>query len=243
MTDTQPAIVLVHGALTDASVWHPVIAELQRRGHQVLAPALPMRSLAGDAAELRDALEQVDGPVVVAGHSWGGSVISDPAALTPAVRALVFVAAFIQDTGEQAGELNYRFPGSRLVPETTVVRPVPGGEELALRPGHFAAVYAADVDPVTAAVMAAAQHGIDPAALGQSFDGPASWRRLPSWALIATEDRSIPTEAQRFMAARAGSAVTEIAAAHAVPVAHPRETADVIAAAAAQRPAARWPAA
>src|ERR1700760_907348 len=103
MTDTHPAIVLVHGALTDASVWHPVIAELQRRGHQVLAPALPMRSLAGDAAELRDALEQVDGPVVVAGHSWGGSVISDPAALTPAVRALVFVAAFIQDTGEQAG--------------------------------------------------------------------------------------------------------------------------------------------
>jgi pimeloyl-ACP methyl ester carboxylesterase len=232
MTDTRPAIVLVHGALTDASIWHPVIAELQRRGHRVLAPALPMRSLAGDRAELRSALDTVAGPIVVAGHSWGGSVISDPAALTPAVQALVFVAAFVQDAGETAGELNYKFPGSQLAPETTVVRPVPGGQGLTLRPEHFATVYAADVEPATAAVMAAAQRAIDPAALSQSFDGPASWRRLPSWALVATEDRSIPTEAQRFMAARAGSAVTEIAAAHAVPVAHPRETADVITAAA-----------
>src|ERR1700760_4969545 len=94
MTDTHPAIVLVHGALTDASIWHPVIPELQRRGHRVLALALPTRSLAGDRAELRSALDAVAGPIVVAGHSWGGSVISDPAALPPAVRALVFVAAF-----------------------------------------------------------------------------------------------------------------------------------------------------
>jgi pimeloyl-ACP methyl ester carboxylesterase len=233
MNNSQPAVVLVHGALTDASVWHGVIARLQRRGLRVLAPALPMRSLAGDAAQLRSVLDTVEGPVVVAGHSWGGSVISDPAALTPAVRALVFVAAFLQDTGESAGELNYRFPGSRLVPETTVVRPVPGGEDLTLRPEHFAPVYAADVDPTTAAVMAAAQRGIDPAALGQSFGGRASWHDRPSWSLIATADRSLPPEAQRFMAKRADSAVTELAAAHAVPVAHPDETAALIAAAAA----------
>ena len=94
-----------------------------------------MRSLAGDRAELRSALNPVDGPIVVAGHSWGGTVISDPDALTPAVRGLVFVAAFIQDAGETAGELNDKFPGSQLVPETTVVRPGPGGEGRPQRPG------------------------------------------------------------------------------------------------------------
>ena len=230
MTNT---IVLVHGALTDASIWHQVMGRLQQSGQRVLAPALPMRSLAGDAAYLRRVLDGIEGPVLVAGHSWGGSVISDPAALTPSVRGLVFVAAFIQDRGESAGELNYQFPGSGLTPETTVVRPVPGGEELTLRPDQFAPVYAGDVDPATAAVMAAAQRGIDPAALGQSFDGPASWRDRPSWTLVATGDHSLPTEAQRFMAKRAGSVVTEVASSHAVPVAHPEPTAGLIAAAAA----------
>src|ERR1700744_504553 len=171
MTDTRPTIVLVHGALTDASIWHPVIAELQRRAHRGLAPALPMRSLAGDRAELRSALDAVAGPIVVTGHSWGGSVISDPAALTPAVRALVFVAAFIQDAGETAGELNDKFPGSQLVPETTVVRPGPDGDGLTLRPEHFAPVYAADLDPATAAVMAAPPRALAPRPRGQGVGG------------------------------------------------------------------------
>lgn len=229
----QPTVVLVHGALTDASIWHPVIAELQRQGHRVIAPALPMRSLAGDSAALRSVLGTVEGPVVVVGHSWGGSVISDPAALTPAVRALVFVAAFIQDSGETAADLNYRFPGSRLIPDTTTVRPAPDGTEMLLRPEHFAAVYAADVEPAAAAVMASAQRGINPDALGQAFTGPPSWRTLPSRMLIATHDQSVPAQAQRFMAERARSAITEIASSHAVPVAHPRQAADVIAAAVA----------
>ena len=226
----QPTVVLVHGALTDASVWHPVIAELQRQGHRVIAPALPMRSLAGDSAALRSLLGTLDGPVVVAAHSWGGAVISDPAALTSAVRALVFIAAFIQDSGETAAELNYRFPGSRLVPDTTTVQPAPDGTEMLLRPEHFAAVYAADVEPAATAVMASAQRGINPDALGQAFTGPASWHALPSRTLIATNDQSIPGQAQRFMAERARSAITEIASSHAIPVAHPRQVADVIAA-------------
>jgi pimeloyl-ACP methyl ester carboxylesterase len=228
VTTTDPTAVLVHGAFTDASIWHPVIADLHRRGHRVLAPAMPMRSLAGDAAHLRATLAAVEGPVVLVGHSWGGSVISDPGALTSAVRALVFVAAFQPDSGDTAAELNYRFPGSRLTPQTTVVHPTPAGGDMLLRPEHFAGVYAADVDPVTAAVMAAAQHPIDPAALGESFTGAATWRALPSWALLAGEDRSIPVRAQQFMADRAGSAVTTVASSHAVPVAHPQETTAVI---------------
>ena len=232
MSEPSPAIVLVHGALTDASIWHGVIANLQQRGYRVLAPALPMRSLAEDVATLEAFLATVDGPIVVAGHSYGGSVISAPDALTPDVRGLVFVAAFQQDHDETAGELNYRFPGSRLTPDTTVVREHPGGSGLYLRPEYFAEVYAADVEPATAAGMSAAQHPIDPSALGETFTGPATWTRLPSWTLVATADRSVPTEAQRFMAKRAGSTVVEIDSSHAVPVAHPVDTADLIAAAA-----------
>ena len=105
MSDPTATIVLVHGALTDASVWHGVIGELQRRSYRVLAPALPMRTLAGDVAYLRSVLATLDGSVVVAGHSYGGSVISDPAALTPEVRARAFIAAFHQAAGESAGAM------------------------------------------------------------------------------------------------------------------------------------------
>ena len=229
MPHNSPTIVLVHGALTDASVWHGVIAELQKQNFIVHAPSIPMRSLASDVAHLHSYLTTLDGPLVVVGHSYGGSIISDPAALTPSVGALGFVAAFIQDSGETAGELNYRFAGSRLVPETTIVRETPGGSDMYLRPEFFREIYAADVDPVHAAVMAASQHPIDPTALGESFSGEATWRTLPSSALVASPDISIPTEAQYFMAERAGSIVVEIESSHAVPVAHPVETAQFVA--------------
>ena len=234
MTSSHPTVVLVHGALTDASVWHDVIVRLRDLGRPALAPAMPMRSLAADAAYLHSFLTTLDGPLVLAGHSYGGSIISDPAALTPAVRALVFAAAFQPDQHETAGELNDKFPGSKLGPATTLIRPYPGGSDLYLRPEYFAEVYAADVPPARAAAMAAAQHPIDPAALGENLSGPATWRSLPSWALISTEDHSIPTEAQRFMAARAGSTVVEVATSHASPVTRPDETATLIASAAAR---------
>jgi pimeloyl-ACP methyl ester carboxylesterase len=233
MKATAPTIVLVHGALTDASVWHGVILELHQQGHRVLAPAIPLRGLASDAAYLHSFLTTIDGPIVVAGHSYGGSIISDPAALTDAVRALVFVAAFQPDTDETAGELNYRFPGSKLTPDTSIVREYPGGTDLYLQPERFAEVYAGDVDPATAAVMASAQHPIDTAALGETLSGSPTWQTLPSWTLIATDDHSIPAEAQRFMARRANSTTVEIDSAHATPVAHPAATAELIATAAA----------
>jgi pimeloyl-ACP methyl ester carboxylesterase len=232
MNSSKPTVVLVHGALTGPDIWHRVIAELQRRSFTVLAPVMPLRSLASDVACLRSFLESVEGPVVVAGHSYGGSIISDPAALTAAVRSLVFVTAFQQDHDEAAGELNYRFPGSRLTAENTMTRRYPGGTDMYLRPEKFAEVYAADLDNATAAVLAAAQHPIDPAALGEKLSGPATWRSLPSWTLIGTADVSIPTELQRFMAERAGSTVVEVASTHAVPLVHVEETADVIVSAA-----------
>lgn len=233
MSESAPTVVLVHGALADASVWHRVIACLEGRGFRVLAPALPMRGLDQDAAYLYSVLSECgDGPIVVAAHSWGGSVIAHPAALTSSVRALVFVAAFAPDSGEAAGELNNRFPGSRLGPDTAVVRQRPDGTELFLRPEHFGEVYAADLDPVLVGVMASAQRGIDPDALGQSFTGPPTWRSRPSWALIATADASLPVQTQRFMAHRAGSTISEVNSSHAVPVAHPDKVTEVIVAAA-----------
>lgn len=231
MTNTLPTAVLIHGAFADASVWHDVIARLQQQDIPVLAPALPMRSFDGDIAYVRSVLETLDGPLVVAAHSYAGSVISAPAALTDAVRALVFVAAFQPAAGETSGELNGKFPGTRLVPENLVARRYPGGNEVYLATDRFAEVYAADVEPAHAAVLAAAQHPFDPVTLDGSFEGIATWTNLPSWAVVPTSDVSIPTEALRFMAHRAGSTITEAPGGHAVPVAHSDVVADTIASA------------
>ncbi len=231
MSDT-PTVVLVHGALTDASVWHPVARRLRAAGHTVTAPALPLRRLAGDAAYLAAFLAAVPGPTVLVGHSYGGTVISHPAVADADagadVRALVFVAAFQPDEGESTGELNDRFPGSGLGPATVVVRPYPGGSELSLRPDAFRDVYAADVEPELAGALAAAQRPIDVDALSDTLPGKATWHSVESWTLVATRDGSLPVAAQRFMAGRAGSHVDEVASSHAAPLAHPDAVADVI---------------
>jgi len=233
-----PTLVLVHGALTDASVWRAVSSRLQQAGHRVAAPALPMRTLDGDAAYLRAFLESVPGPLIVAGHSYAGSVLSHPAALNPAVQALVFVAAFQPDVGETAAGLNGKFPGSLLTPDNLLVRDCPDGQEAYLRPEKFAEVYAADVDPAEAQIMAAAQKPFDPATLGGTFTAPATWHTLPTWSVVSTADVSIPTQTLRWMAERAGSTVTEVDSSHAVPVAHPEVVVDAVLAAAATRASA-----
>ncbi|GAA1894623.1 alpha/beta hydrolase [Streptantibioticus ferralitis] len=222
--------MLVHGALTDASVWHEVIRRLHASGYPVLAPALPMRSLAGDAAYLAGILEQIPGPVVLVGHSYAGAVISHPAVGAGAdVTALVYIAAFQPDDAESAGELNAKFPGSMLIPENLLIAPNPlGGQDLTLRPERFAEVYAADVDAAHAAVMAASQRPIDPAALGEQLPGEPAWRTRPTWALVSTRDFSLPPEILRFMADRAGSRIVEVDSSHAVPVSQPGATTDLI---------------
>ncbi len=228
----SPTFVLVHGALTDASVWRGVSDRLQRAGHRVIAPSNPMLSLDGDAAYLHAFLETLPGPLVVAGHSYAGSVLSHPDALTPAVRALVFIAAFQQDAGETAAELNAKFPGSLLTPDNLLFRTCPHGQQAYVRPEKFAEVYAADLDPAEAAIMAAAQKPFDPTTLGGSFTAAATWHTVPSWSVVSTADVSIPTEALRWMAERAGSAVTETDSSHAVPVARPDVVTSAILAAA-----------
>ncbi|MDQ7807590.1 alpha/beta hydrolase [Amycolatopsis sp. A133] len=224
----QQTFVLVHGALTDASVWRRVSARLQDAGHTVIAPSLPMRDFDGDVAYLKQFLATLTGPLVVAAHSYAGSVISAPGALTENVRSLVFVTAFQQDAGETAGALNGKFPGSLLIPDNLVVRESPGGSEIYLRPDKFGEVYAGDAGPRDVKILAAAQKPFSPVTLEGSFANAASWHGLPSWAVVSTRDSSIPAEAQRWMAERAGSTVVEVDSTHAVPLVRPDVVAETI---------------
>lgn len=227
---TPPAVVLVHGALTGPAIWTDVAVRLQRSGIEVLAPVLPMRSLNDDATYLASVLERLGRPVLVVGHSYAGAVISHPAiTATGAVQGLVFVAAFQPDEGEAAGELNERFPGSLLTPENLDVAENPlGGTDITLKREHFAEVYAGDLSSDAAAAMATSQHPINAAALSEPLAGAPSWRSIPSWAMVATEDRSLPPETLRFMAVRAGSKVVEVESSHAVPASRPQEVADLV---------------
>jgi len=225
-------VVLVHGALTDASVWNGVSQKLQGMGFVTIAPAMPLRGLNSDAGYLSSFLDTIDGPIVVVGHSYGGSIISYPAIAKDGIKALMFVAAFVPDAGETTGELNGRWPGSKLGDATALVRPCPDGQDLYLRPECFREVYAGDLEPATIALMAAAQRPLNTNALGESFGGRPTWSSVPSWAVVSTNDNSLPVEAQRFMAQRANSTVTEVDASHASPVSQPDLVAKVISTAA-----------
>ena len=147
----------------------------------------------------------------------------------------MFVSAFQPDTGESTGELNARWPGSKLGEDTMLVRLYPGGRDLYLRPECFAEVYAADLPAATVARMAATQRPVDPAALGEAFTGTPTWRERRSWTLVSTHDDSLPVSAQRAMAERAGSSVVEVAASHASPVSQPSAVAALVRQAAAAR--------
>ncbi len=230
MPEPSPTIVLVHGAFTDASVWNGVTQRLQLSGADVLAPALPMRGLESDATYLAGVLNGVTRPVVLVAHSYAGAVISHPR-IAPAadIRQLVYVAAFQPDQGEAASELNAKFPGSLLTPESLHVQPNQlGGDDLTMRPERFAEVYGADIEPEDAAVMAVSQRPINPAALGETLPGSPTWGTIPSRALITTADRSLPPAILRFMAERAGSITREVRASHAVPVSRPDTVTELI---------------
>lgn len=228
---TSPTIVLVHGAFSDASIWLKVTFDLQTRGLRVVCPALPMRGLGSDGAYLQSVLANISGPVVLAGHSYGGSVISHPAKEQGEIRALVYVAAFQPEAGESAGELNGRFPGSKLVPDALNVWSTPGGHDVYLKAGRFKEVYAADIDDKTALAMAAMQRPIEASAISETFQGTPRWKNIPSWAVVAKQDESIPPASLRFMAQRAQSIVSEIDASHAAPASCPSHIVQTILAA------------
>ncbi|MET9017947.1 alpha/beta fold hydrolase [Streptomyces olivaceoviridis] len=227
----DPTVVLIHGAFADGSSWRAVVQRLLRQGHRVLAPALPLRGLASDAAYIRSVLESVSGPIVLVGHSYGGAVISQAAAGLPSVKALVYIAAFVPEVGESALQLTGKFPGSTLG-EATVTQhyPLPDGgqgDELVIRKDLFRNQFAAGVPVPTAQVMAAGQRPITLAALQEPATA-AAWKKIPSWYLVATEDRNIPPAAERWMAERAHAHTVAVRAPHAVSVSDPGPVTDLI---------------
>ncbi|TWF74943.1 pimeloyl-ACP methyl ester carboxylesterase [Pseudonocardia hierapolitana] len=224
MTDTKPAVVLVHGAFAESASWNRVIEQLQEKSFDVTAVANPLRSVAGDAAYVHDVIVGIGKPVVLVGHSYGGLVITEAAAGNDAVIALTYVAGFAPEHGESALELSGKFPGSTLGAALAAYPVSTGGNEFAITTQAFHHQFAADVPAAEAALMAASQRPVTEAALtdGLPTTSPA-WRTIPSWFVFGSEDLNIPAALQRFMAERAGSRGTyEIpGASHALSVSRP----------------------
>ncbi|MDT0462038.1 alpha/beta fold hydrolase [Streptomyces gibsoniae] len=231
MTTSTPTVVLVHGAFADAASWSGVIAELQREGIAVVAPPNPLRGLASDAAYIASVASQIDGPVVLVGHSYGGALIT-VAGTTENVVGLVYVAAYVLEEGESLGELQGRFPASPLVSNLKEWT-YPLGEggtavEVTIAEDAFPSVFAADVPEDVTKVLAVAQRPLAAGAFAETASA-AAWKTKPSWALVAGADQAINPEVERFGAQRAGATVVELAgASHAVAVSEPKEVAALI---------------
>ncbi|MFD7489340.1 alpha/beta fold hydrolase [Streptomyces mirabilis] len=229
--NTTPTALLVHGAFADAASWSGVITELQNHGIPVVAPPNPLRSLASDAAYIASVAAQIDGPVVLVGHSYGGAVIT-VAGTAENVVGLVFVAAYVLEEGESLGELQGRFPDSPLGSSLKqATYPVEGGDpavEVTIVPEAFPAVFAADVPADVTKVLAVAQRPLAAGAFTETATA-AAWKTRPSWALVAAADQAINPEVERFGAKRAGATVLEVeGASHAVAVSRPKVVAELI---------------
>ena len=222
--NARPNVVLVHGAWADGSCWSGVIERLQAGGYTVTAPQFPESSLAADVARLRQVLDRQAGPTIVAGHSYGGQIITALGTDAPNAVALVYIAAFGLDEGESIGgllaqggpptpalaNLDIDKQGYAWVPEDDFV-------------GHFAA----DVAPAAAKVMYAVQQPLHTSTFADVMGVPA-WKSLPSWFLVAANDEAIPPDVERQFAGRMGATTVEIPSGHVAMVSHPDEVTELI---------------
>lgn len=219
MASSVSNIVLVHGAWSDGSGWAKVIPLLQSEGHNVVAVQNQMTSLAGDAANTRAVIDAMQGPTVVAGHSYGGAVITSAAQGAKNVKALVYIAAFAPDEGEALGGFP---PGAGA----KFIGPGPGGL-LYVDRSKFPACFAGDLPTAEAAVLAAVQRPVSPAIFGDKMGTPA-WKSIRSWYQVSENDQMIPPDTERMMASRAKATTISLASSHASLVSHPKEVAELI---------------
>jgi pimeloyl-ACP methyl ester carboxylesterase len=237
MTQATPStapltVVLVHGAFADASSWTGVIERLQKEKVQVTAPANPLRGISIDSAYIASVFDQIPGPVLAVGHSYGGAVITNAATKARNVVGLVYVAAFAPDEGERLGDAESTSKdsvlGTALVPlkyptgqgaETAV--------EFAINPAHFHDAFAADLPAEQAALMAATQRPVAEGAFSEPSGVPA-WKTLPSWAVVATGDKAAGSDVIRSMARRAGATSTEVEGSHVIMISQSQAVTDVI---------------
>jgi pimeloyl-ACP methyl ester carboxylesterase len=221
--NARPNIVLIHGAWADGSCWSGTIERLQADGYRVIAPQFPLTALADDVARLRQVLDLQDGPAVVAGHSYGGQVMTALGTDAPHVAGLVYIAAFALDQGESLGGLLSQGPVTPALEHLFTDRQGFGW----LSEDDYVNHFAADVDPVRARVMYAVQQPLAASAFGDVMGVPA-WKSLPSWYLVAADDEAIPPAAERQFAARMGATTVEIPASHVSMVSHPCDVAQLI---------------
>jgi len=227
---SKPTIVIVHGPLTDASSFNDVIERLQPQGYDVIAPPNPLRGVLSDSAYIASLINQIEGPILLVAHSYGGAVISNAAAKASNVVGLVYVAALIPEEGERLTD--WQSKDSILNP-LFIERHYPTGldgdsaVEFFLDPAHFREGYAADVPEERTRLMAFVQRPIAAAAF-TDISGPVAWKTLPSWAIVATEDVGAGADIVRAMATRAGATITELKGSHAIMLSQPQAVTDVI---------------
>jgi pimeloyl-ACP methyl ester carboxylesterase len=226
----QPNIVLVHGAWADGSCWAGVIERLQADGYHVMAPQFPETSTADDVARLRQVLNMQDGPTVVAGHSYGGQIMTALGTDAPNVAGLVYITAFGLDEGETLAGLLSQGP---TPPALEHVFSDKQGFMWQTQ-DDFVNHFAADVDPVEANVMYAEQQPIAGSIFSTPMGVPA-WKSQPTWYQVSADDQAIPPPAQRMFATRMGATTNEVPSSHVAMVSHPDETAQLIRTAAEAR--------
>jgi len=229
----KPTIVLVHGAFADASSWNGVIERLQQQeGYTVIAPPNPLRGVAADSAYLASLLNQIDRPVLLTGNSYGGAVITNAATSASNVVGLVYVAAFAPDEGENLGDVENGSKDS-VLNAALVQYTYPTGHdgetsvEFAINPARIQEAFAADLPAETTALMAATQRPVAAAAFSDA-SGPPAWRKLPSWAVVATGDKAAGADVVRAHARRAGADMVEVEGSHVIMISKPEAVSEHI---------------
>lgn len=225
-------VVLVHGAFADASSWTGVIELLQAQGLTVTAPPNPLRGIVIDSAYVASVFDQIPGPVLAVGHSYGGAVITNAASNSANVVGLVYVAAFAPNEGETLGAVESGSKDSVLLPALEPLRYPTGQDgqtamEFAINPAKLRDAFAADLTAEQAAVLAATQRPIAEAAFSDPTGVPA-WKTLPSWAVVPTGDKTVGSDLVRSMAQRAGATITEVEGSHVIMISQPQIVTDVI---------------
>lgn len=231
MAEATPTIVLVHGAFADASSFRGLYDELLDEGVTILAPPNPLRGLSGgDGEYLKGVIAEIDGPVLLVGHSYGGSVIT-AAGTADNVVGLVYISGFAPNEGETLTELQSKFPAPKIIPYLVEHKLPDGGNEFTLAPHGFHESFCADVPADDAAFYAISQRPLAGIALAEAAPAPA-WRSRPAWGVLSTADGAIDPGVHHFSYERAGATVTEIeGASHVVMISHPKEVAEVVMAA------------
>ncbi|WP_331772813.1 alpha/beta hydrolase (plasmid) [Embleya sp. NBC_00888] len=229
----KPTVVLVHGGFADASNWNGVTTRLQKDDYPVIAPANPLRGIPNDATYIAGVLRSIQGPIVLVGHSYGGAVITNAATGNPNVKALVYVAAFVPDQGERLGEIINKYPGSEI---EAALNPVPftnadgsTGTDLYIRQNKVGDVFAGDLSKKDIALIGAGQRPFSASSFSD-VNGPAAWRTIPSYGVVAGADKAIPAAVERWEYQRAGARkVVEVkGASHVVMISHPDTVARLI---------------